>query len=77
MLAKKTYKNQVTIPKAALEGLENVEYFDVSRDDDAIVLMPVNVSGSGETLRKVRRKFRDLGIKPRDVENAVKWARAR
>ena len=77
MLAKKTYKNQVTIPKGALDGIEDVEYFDVRREDDAIILRPVNVTGAGESLRKVRRKFREMGIKPRDVDNAVKWARAR
>lgn len=42
MLAKKTSKNQLTLPKAAADRLIGVEYFDVREDDKRIVLSPAD-----------------------------------
>jgi len=40
MLAKKTVKNQITLPKAVIGRFGGVEYFDVSTDGEAITLPP-------------------------------------
>jgi bifunctional DNA-binding transcriptional regulator/antitoxin component of YhaV-PrlF toxin-antitoxin module len=76
MLAKLTAKNQLTLPKRALEslGLETPPaYFDIEIDDGRIILTPARV-GSSEA---VRRKLAELGITDADVADAVSWARRR
>lgn len=75
MLAKKTYKNQVTIPKEMIRGLEEIEYFDVKRKGAQIVLEPVKVTPVEENLERVREKIEKLGITEKDIEEAVRWAR--
>ncbi len=77
MLAKKTSKNQVTLPKAVVEQLPNVEYFDVSVREGEVVLRPVVVSPTGERLRAVRAKVKALGLTEKDIEGAIRWARSR
>lgn len=77
MLAKKTYKNQVTIPKAVLKGFEQVEYFDVRAQGGEIILKPVAIEGRGERLQRVRDKIRALGLTERDIDAAIRWARRR
>ncbi len=77
MLAKKTSKNQLTIPKAIVERLPDAEYFDVSIREGAVVLRPVVVTASGERLRVVKQKIRKLGLTEKDVEDAIRWARRR
>ena len=71
MLAKKTIKNQLTLPKAVATRFAGVEYFDVSTDGSCIVLRPLRVSRAGE----VRARLAELGIKEQDVTAAVAWAR--
>ncbi len=73
MLAKKTSKNQITLPKAIVTRFPGVEYFDVREEDGRIVLYPVRPGRAEE----VRRKLEALGITQQDVEDAVKWARKR
>lgn len=73
MLAKLTSKNQLTLPKAAIEAVGTVEYFDVTTDDGRIVLTPVRIARADT----VRRKLIDLGITKDDVGEAVDWARRR
>jgi hypothetical protein len=77
MLAKKTYKNQITIPKDALKGFEEVEYFDVFTRDGQIILRPVVLQAHGERLVKIRQKIRALGMKETDIDEAIRWARSR
>lgn len=77
MLAKKTFKNQITIPKEALRGFEEVEYFDVFARGEEIILKPVTIVGRGERLQRVRQKIRALGISAKDVDAAIQWARRR
>ena len=77
MLAKKTYKNQVTIPKEALKGFEEVEYFDIYAQDGNLVLKPVVIQHQGERLQRVRQKIRALGMTERDIDDAIRWARGR
>lgn len=75
MLAKKTFKNQLTIPKAVLHGLENVEYFDVKREGFKIVLAPVLISSADKVLEKIRDKIEKLGMTESDIGEAIRWAR--
>jgi hypothetical protein len=70
MLAKKTVKNQITLPKAVVTRFGEVEYFDVSTDGECIILRPLQRSRAGE----VRARLAQLGIDEEDVANAVSWA---
>ena len=75
MLAKKTSKNQLTLPKEIVKSFPNTEYFDVSVKDRMIILMPVKITRESITLDKVREKLEKLGITQGDVAEAVRWAR--
>lgn len=72
MLAKLTAKNQLTLPKRALDALGTSvapEYFEV--EDGRIVLTPARIGAADA----VRRKLAELGITDADVADAVAWAR--
>jgi len=71
MLAKKTSKNQITLPKAVVTRFNGVDYFDVSTDGECITLRPLQQSRADE----VRAKLAQLGIDEDDVAAAVSWAR--
>jgi hypothetical protein len=75
MLAKKTSKNQITIPKKIVEKVPEVTYFDVEWKGGVIVLKPVRVYSTD--LEQIRAKVRKLGISEGSVEEAIKWARAK
>jgi len=77
MLAKKTSKNQVTLPKKALQEIPDTDYFDVTTKDGVLILRPVTMTEPGSRLASVRRKIRDLGIEPNDVDRAIAWTRGR
>jgi hypothetical protein len=77
MLAKRTSKNQITLPKDIVKAFPDAEYFDVSIKDNKILLMPVEITPVGSTLEAVRDKMRRLGIVERDVGEAVRWARSK
>jgi hypothetical protein len=71
MLAKRTSKNQLTLPKAIVSQFPMAEYFDVSTDGSSIVLRPVEMSRAG----MVRERLAKLGLTESDVADAVAWAR--
>lgn len=71
MLAKKTSKNQITLPKAVVSRFPGVDYFEVTEEGGRIVLLPVRPSRAED----VRAKLAQLGITEDDVKRAVKWAR--
>jgi hypothetical protein len=75
VLAKRTFKNQVTIPKDVIDRVGDVEYFDVYYRDGEIVLKPVEVLARGERLSRVRQKMKALGLSETHIEDAVRWAR--
>jgi hypothetical protein len=77
MLAKKTSKNQITLPKAITRQLPQVDYFDVSIREGEVILKPVAVSALGDRLRAVRAKIKLLGLSERTVTEAIRWARRR
>jgi hypothetical protein len=72
MLAKVTSKNQVTLPKAAVQAVGPVEYFDVAVREGQIVLTPVRIQ-RGDA---VRAKLAALGLVEADVADAVRWVRS-
>ena len=74
MLAKRTYKNQITIPQDVIKDFPGVEYFDVERRNQEIVLKPVSLTSSGN-LNSVREKMSKLGITEKDIEDAIAWTR--
>lgn len=73
MLAKKTSKNQITLPKAVISRFPAVEYFDVTEENGRIVLAPVRPDRADA----VREKLAELGICRQDVADAVAWSRKR
>ncbi len=77
MLAKKTSKNQVTLPKAIVQQLPEVEYFDVSLMDGQVILRPVVITAPGERLKAIRAKIKALGLTDKDIGQAIRWARGR
>jgi hypothetical protein len=77
MLAKKTAKNQITLPKAIVEKLPNTDYFEVSLQGEEIVLKPVMIEAKGTKLQRVRSKMKALGLTEKDVNAAIRWARNR
>lgn len=72
MLAKLTSKNQLTLPKAAVEAVSGAVYFDVAIRGGQIVLTPVRLQ-RGDA---VRAKLAALGLGHGDVVNAIDWARS-
>ena len=71
MLAKRTAKNQITLPKALVEVAGTSDYYDVTVEDGRIVLTPVRVQRADA----VRDKLAELGIDEGDIDDAVAWAR--
>jgi antitoxin component of MazEF toxin-antitoxin module len=63
MLAKRTAKNQVTLPKAIVQAVGDADYYDVSTENGRIILTPV------------RRKLYKLDITEDDVQDTITWAR--
>jgi uncharacterized protein YydD (DUF2326 family) len=75
MLAKKTSKNQLTLPKEIVRDFPDVDLFDATIEENRIVLTPVKVTPITASLAGVRAKMEKLGLTTADVEEAVKWAR--
>lgn len=75
MLAKKTSKNQLTLPKEIVREFPDTDYFDVTVKERRIMLTPVKITRADVTLEGVRGKLEKLGITEGDVTEAVKWAR--
>lgn len=73
MLAKLTSKNQLTLPKAAVDAVRASEYFDVEVRGGQIVLTPVRIQRADA----VRAKLAELGIAQTDVARAVDWVRGK
>ena len=71
MLAKRTSKNQLTLPKAIVTAVDGAEYFEVEVTDGRVVLTPVRIQRADA----VRAKLAELGITEDDVDAAVTWAR--
>jgi len=77
MLAKKTSKNQLTLPKEIAKEFPDVEYFDIKVKDRKIVLIPVKITPLVTAIEGIRNKMEKLGVSEKDVTDAIKWARQR
>jgi hypothetical protein len=77
MLAKKTSKNQITLPKTIVKIFPDVDYFDVRIHESQILLTPVRMTPLGSPLEIVRQKMKRLGMTEKDVGEAIRWARGR
>jgi hypothetical protein len=75
VLAKKTSKNQLTLPKEIADKFPGVDLFDATVKDNRIVLMPVKMTPIPSSLESIRDKMEKLGISGEDVTDAVGWAR--
>jgi len=75
MLARKTSKNQLTLPKEIVSNFPNIDLFDAIVEDNRIVLTPVKVVPLNPSMESIREKIRMLGIDENDITEAVKWAR--
>lgn len=70
MVAKMTFKNQITIPKKVLErmGLSRLKaeerYFDVEVKDNAILLKPVTVTVEEMIPQESWDRFEGWALKP-------------
>ena len=73
MLAKRTAKNQLTLPKAVVQAVGEAEYYEVSVENGRIVLTPLRVQRADA----VRSKLAELGVTENDVLDAISWARKR
>ena len=71
MLAKRTAKNQVTLPKSIVQAVGDADYYDVPTENGRIVLTPVRIQQADA----VRTKLAELGITEDDVQEAIAWAR--
>lgn len=73
MLAKKSSKNQITLPKAIVASFEDVDYFEVSAEHGRIILKPVRTTSPGQ----VRSRLESLGIRETDIDKAIEYARGK
>ena len=71
VVAKRTSKNQLTLPKAVVEQAGVADFYDVVCDNGRIVLTPLHPGGAAA----VRTRLAELGIREADVAEAVDWAR--
>jgi len=71
VLAKRTSKNQLTLPKAVVDAVGIADYYDVAIENGRIVLTPVHPNAASQ----VRSRLEDLGITEADVAAAVAWSR--
>ena len=71
MLAKRTSKNQLTLPRAIVQAVGEAEYFEVAVDAGRVILTPVRIQHADA----VRSKLAELGITARDIEDSIAWAR--
>ncbi|MGQ9671677.1 MAG: hypothetical protein ACUVV5_00915 [Candidatus Aminicenantales bacterium] len=44
MLCKRTYKNQITLPKKIMEDFKDVEYFEAKAEGERFILEPMNLT---------------------------------
>jgi hypothetical protein len=75
MLAKLTSKNQITLPKSAVNAFEGTAYYDVEVVPEGLLLRPAKVQVTSHALEGARKKFKKKGFNEETIAQAVKWAR--
>ena len=73
MLAKKTTKNQLTLPKDIVKEFPGIEYFDAVVENRRIVLTPVLMMPADGTHNEIREKTAAFGISGDDVHKVGSW----
>ena len=71
MPAKKTVKNQITLPRKIAEQFPRVVYFDVRTEDNSIIPKALKADRNAQ----VRAKLARLKFTAADITKAVAWAR--
>ena len=71
VLAKRTSKNQLTLPKAVVDQVGSAEYYNVACEDGRTVRTSVHPGASAG----VRTRLAEMGLSETDVADAVRWAR--
>ena len=66
MLAKKTSKNQVTLPQKVLQDIPETDDFDITAQSGVLILRPATLDDPGSRLAVVRQNSNDPGIVPKD-----------
>lgn len=77
MLVKKTSKNRITLPKAIVRQIPEVDYFEVSLRKGEVVLKPVVITTPSERIKTVRARIKAMDLTEKDVREAIRWARSR
>lgn len=76
---KLTRAHQVTLPKRLLDqaGWEGQEYFLAALQGGSLVLTPMTPDAARPLANfdELRQHFARVGVTPRDVTDAVRWAR--
>ncbi len=62
MLAKKTVKNQITLPKSIVDRLPKTDYFEVSLRGEEILLRPVVIESKGNEAGSDSKKNKSIGF---------------
>lgn len=76
MLCKLSVKNQITLPKELLSGIDDLEYFEVHREGMRIMLEPVIVRPlEPARLAAIRDRVESLGITEETARDLVAEAR--
>lgn len=76
MLCKLSAKNQITLPKELLSGIDELEYFEARREGMRIMLEPVIVRPlEPARLAAIRDKVESLGITEEMAQELVAEAR--
>ena len=77
MLVKKTYKNQITLPKKISDNFQGIDYFEINENEIGyITLKPVKITPVKESnISNIRSKIEKLGLTYKDIEKAIEWAR--
>jgi hypothetical protein len=75
MLAKKTSKNQLTLPKQVASVFQGIDYFDITVKENSIILKPVRITTAEPMIEGIRDKIKVLGLKDNDIKEAIRWAR--
>ncbi|MEW6527795.1 MAG: AbrB/MazE/SpoVT family DNA-binding domain-containing protein [Spirochaetota bacterium] len=76
MLAKKTSKNQLTLPAKIVKEFPGIDYFDITVKNNKIIMVPV-VMKPQTSINAIREKIKKLGINDEDIKDAIKWTRKR
>jgi hypothetical protein len=71
MLAEKLTHNQLTLPDAICAQFSNIRYFEVSVENEHIILKPMYE----QLFDNIQQKMELIGISDQDIIDAVKWAR--